>query len=145
MLVMPQCHVRYTFNCYAFKGIANVELCFQMNWNSCFQSYGIKNQKMKCHLSLNVSVKKTWATPFEWWPRQGKRKVWRPPARWTDYLQKVAALDWMRKAEDRLLWRRLRRLGRTIWTVIECAPVILGFSHICCIPIFIAIILISLQ
>ncbi|CAG9088762.1 unnamed protein product [Plutella xylostella] len=42
---------------------------------------------------------------LEWRPRVGKRRVGRPPTRWSDDLRKVAGSRWMQMAGDRLGWR----------------------------------------
>ncbi|XP_013137884.1 PREDICTED: uncharacterized protein LOC106102837 [Papilio polytes] len=42
---------------------------------------------------------------LEWRPRTGTRNVGRPPSRWTDDLVRTAGSRWMRKAEDRILWK----------------------------------------
>ncbi|CAG9116951.1 unnamed protein product [Plutella xylostella] len=44
---------------------------------------------------------------LEWRPRVGKRRVGRPPTRWSDDLRKVAGSRWMQMAGDRLGWRSL--------------------------------------
>ncbi|KAL4703923.1 hypothetical protein ACJJTC_002098 [Scirpophaga incertulas] len=49
-------------------------------------------------------------------PSSVSRKVGRPPARWTDDLKKVAGGNWMRKAEDRVLWRKLGEAYVQQWT-----------------------------
>ncbi|CAG9109469.1 unnamed protein product [Plutella xylostella] len=48
----------------------------------------------------------------------GKRSVGRPPARWTDDLRRVAGSGWMRKAEDRVLWRSLGEAYVQQWMII---------------------------
>ena len=55
---------------------------------------------------------------LEWRPRVGKRRVGRPPARWTDDLKKVAGSGWMKKAGDRALWRSLGEAYLQQWTAI---------------------------
>ncbi|KAG7305016.1 hypothetical protein JYU34_010462 [Plutella xylostella] len=55
---------------------------------------------------------------LEWRPRTGKRSVGRPPARWTDDLRRVAGSGWMRKAEDRVLWRSLGEAYVQQWMII---------------------------
>ncbi|KAG7296310.1 hypothetical protein JYU34_021440 [Plutella xylostella] len=55
---------------------------------------------------------------LEWRPRTGKRSVGRPPARWTDDLRRVAGRGWMRKAEDRVLWRSLGEAYVQQWMII---------------------------
>ncbi|CAG9118773.1 unnamed protein product [Plutella xylostella] len=54
---------------------------------------------------------------LEWRPRTGKRSVGRPPARWTDDLRRVAGSGWMRKAEDRVLWRSLGEAYVQQWMI----------------------------
>ncbi len=53
---------------------------------------------------------------LEWIPLLGKRSVGRPPARWTDDLRRVAGVGWMRKAEDRDIWRRMGETYVQQWT-----------------------------
>ncbi|CAG9116424.1 unnamed protein product [Plutella xylostella] len=55
---------------------------------------------------------------LEWRPRTGKRSVGRPPFRWTDDLRRVAGSGWMRKAEDRVLWRSLGEAYVQQWMII---------------------------
>ena len=43
--------------------------------------------------------------------------VWRPPARWTDDLKRVAGSDWMAKTGDRVLWRTL---GEAYVLLVNC-------------------------
>lgn len=41
----------------------------------------------------------------EWWPREGRRSVGRPSARWSDDIVKVSGRTWIRLAQDRDEWR----------------------------------------
>ena len=45
----------------------------------------------------------------EWTPREGKRQRGRPKRRWRDNIEEVAGNTWMRKAQDRRVWRVLWR------------------------------------
>ncbi|XP_048487141.1 uncharacterized protein LOC125490834 [Plutella xylostella] len=53
---------------------------------------------------------------LEWRPRVGKRRVGRPPTRWSDDLRKVAGSRWMQMAGDRLGWRSLGEAYVQQWT-----------------------------
>ncbi|KAG6440870.1 hypothetical protein O3G_MSEX001526 [Manduca sexta] len=53
---------------------------------------------------------------LEWRPRTGKRKVGRPPTRWTDDLARVAGSRWMQAASNRSTWRSLGEAYVQQWT-----------------------------
>ncbi|KAA5634901.1 hypothetical protein F3G63_34400 [Pseudomonas aeruginosa] len=52
---------------------------------------------------------------LEWRPRMGTRSVGRPPTRWTDDLVRTAGSRWMRKAEDRIMWKALGKAYVQQW------------------------------
>ncbi|CAG9132369.1 unnamed protein product [Plutella xylostella] len=58
-----------------------------------------------------------WSTKvLECRPRVGKRRVGRPPTRWSDDLRKVAGSRWMQMAGGRLGWRSLGEAYVQQWT-----------------------------
>ncbi|KAG7308870.1 hypothetical protein JYU34_006132 [Plutella xylostella] len=53
----------------------------------------------------------------EWWPRDGRRAVGRPPARWSDDICKVAGKQWIRAAQDRKNWRTNKEAYTQQWAI----------------------------
>eukprot|EP00795_Rhopilema_esculentum_P014486 gene14485-biopygen4264 len=45
----------------------------------------------------------------EWIPRVGRRRPRRPRGRYRDDLHNIAGITWMRKAQERKLWKSLLR------------------------------------
>ena len=55
---------------------------------------------------------------LEWRPRTGKRSVGRPPTRWTDDIKRVAGSRWALAAQDRCVWKSLKKAYVQQWTSI---------------------------
>ena len=55
---------------------------------------------------------------LEWRPRTGKRSVGRPPTRWTDDIKRVAGSRWAHAAQDRCVWKSLKKAYVQQWTSI---------------------------
>ncbi|KAK4875241.1 hypothetical protein RN001_011663 [Aquatica leii] len=48
----------------------------------------------------------SWSKEIQQWrPYMGKRSRGRPQTRWIDDLKKTAGLDWIRKTQNRDLWK----------------------------------------
>ena len=71
-----------------------------------------KAEKMKWEWAGHVARMKTnrWAKiTTEWTPIERKRRPGRPKRRWRDEIQQQQGITWMRRAQDRKLWRSLWR------------------------------------
>ena len=44
---------------------------------------------------------------LEWRPRDSRRSVGRPQARWSDDIRKIAGTGWMQQAQDRERWQTM--------------------------------------
>lgn len=70
--------------------------------------YRIQQLKWKWAGHLIRDKTEKWAKGVtEWCPRYKKRNRGRQQRRWEDDIKKVAGTTWMRKTQDRLLWRTL--------------------------------------
>lgn len=66
------------------------------------------------HLARNNS--KWTKTLMEWRPRETKRSIGRPQARWRDDIQRHAGKNWMKTAQDRSTWKSLEEAYVQEWT-----------------------------
>ncbi|KAG7307782.1 hypothetical protein JYU34_006375 [Plutella xylostella] len=51
----------------------------------------------------------------EWWPREGRRPVGRPPTRWSDDIRRVTGPNWMSVAQDRGTWHNMEEAYTLQW------------------------------
>lgn len=53
---------------------------------------------------------------MEWRPRESKRNIGRPQARWRDDIQKIAGRNWILAAQDRNRWKMMEEAYIQQWT-----------------------------
>lgn len=76
----------------------------------------IANSKWSWAGHLARQSEERWAKRLLCWrPRLAKRPVGRPPKRWTDDIQTVAGKNWMRRAQNRNEWKKLREAYILQW------------------------------
>ena len=54
---------------------------------------------------------------LQWRPRQSKRSVGRPQARWRDDIRRHAGGNWMQLAQQRSIWKRMEEAYVQEWTL----------------------------